>query len=155
MRVVSLILTAILVGCASQPEYRTLASGSPARAASASPIAMPSEFGSRYVAAQTATTLFHVRLDQRNFSRIYAMTDDSFRATTKESDLSERLVALRDRVGMSRDENEVSVDVAQRGADLLVTLVMETTFENASLTETFVWRVTPSEMTYLVRYETR
>ena len=128
---------------------------------SGSPVAAPTQldipvaFASRYAAAQTATTLFHVRFDQRNFSRIYAMTDDSFRATTKEADLTARLSALRDRVGMSQSENEAAVDMSERGSDLLVTLVMETAFENTRLTETFVWRVTPSETTFLVRYDTR
>ena len=42
-----------------------------------------------------------------------------------------------------------------RSPDVLITLVMETTFDNATLTETFVWRVTPSEMIFLVRYESR
>ena len=83
------------------------------------------------------------------------MTDDSFRAATKEADLVARLTALRDRVGMSHDENEVGIDIMQRSPDLFVTIAMETAFDNATLTETFVWRVTPSETTYLVRYETR
>jgi len=83
------------------------------------------------------------------------MADESFRATTNEADLTARLTALRDRVGMSRDENEVGVDIVDRSPDVLITLVMETTFDNATLTETFVWRVTPSEMIFLVRYESR
>jgi hypothetical protein len=36
-----------------------------------------------------------------------------------------------------------------------VTIVMETTFENAVLSETFVWRVTPAELTFLMSYETQ
>ena len=151
-RAIALLLAATLVACAS-PQVRPAVSLSPLPVPSQ--LDVPVQFASRYAAAQTATTLFHVRFDQRNFSRIYAMADDSFRATTKEADLSARLGALRDRVGMSQGEDEIGVDIADRSPDVLITILMETTFENATLTETFVWRVTPSETTFLVRYESR
>jgi len=151
-RAIALFLAAVLVACTG-PQARPYDSFSPLPAPSQ--LDIPVQFASRYAAAQTATTLFHVRFDQRNFSRIYAMADESFRATTTEADLTARLAALRDRVGMSRDENEVGVDIVDRSPDVLITLVMETTFDNATLTETFVWRVTPSEMIFLVRYESR
>ena len=151
-RAIALSLAAVLVACAA-PQARPADSPSPLPAPSQ--LDIPVQFASRYAAAQTATTLFHVRFDQRNFSRIYAMTDGSFRATTTEADLVARLSALRDRVGTSRGENEVAVDLVDRSPDVLITLVMETTFENATLTETFVWRVTPNETTFLVRYDAR
>src|SRR5437867_261146 len=140
-RAIALFLAAVLVACTG-PQARQYDSLSPLPAPSQ--LDIPVQFASRYAAAQTATTLFHVRFDQRNFSRIYAMADESFRATTNEADLTARLTALRDRV-----------DIVDRSPDVLITLVMETTFDNATLTETFVWRVTPSEMIFLVRYESR
>jgi hypothetical protein len=153
-RTIGAILIAALVLACGGRQYRDLPSFTPTQAA-ASPSDVPAEFEARYAVAATSVTLFHVRFDQRNFNRIYAAADDSFRAATSEAAFTARLTELRERVGMSRSEDEISVDIAPRGQDLLVTITMETIFEKATLVETFVWRVTPSEMALLVRYETR
>jgi len=37
--------------------------------------------------------------------------------------------------------------------DVLITFVMDSTFEKGSATQTFGWRVTTSNVTYLMRYQ--
>lgn len=115
----------------------------------------PAPFETQYAAAASAITLFHVRLDQRNYRGIYAMTDETFRAATNEAELTANLTALRDRLGRSTSVNEMSSEFIDRPPDVRISFVIETTFENGTLIETFVWRVTPSEMVYLVAYQTR
>ena len=115
----------------------------------------PSTLDSQYAAAASAITLFHVRLDQRNYAGIYAMTDDTFRASTSEAEMTALLTSLRDRSGRSVAVDEISYEIVDLPPDVQVTIVVETTFETATGIETFVWRVTPSEMVYLVSFRTR
>jgi hypothetical protein len=115
----------------------------------------PLSFESQLAAAASAITLFHVRLDQRNYRGIYAMTDETFRAASSEAQLTAMLSSLRERLGRSTSVFEESFEVVDRPPDVQITFVIETTFENGTLIETFVWRVTPSEMVYLVSYQTR
>jgi hypothetical protein len=115
----------------------------------------PSTFESRYAAAASAITLFHVRLDQRNYAGIYAMTDDTFRASTSEAEMTAMLTSLRDRSGRSVAVDEISYEIVDQEPDVQVTIVVETTFETATGIETFVWRVTPSETVHLVSFRTR
>jgi hypothetical protein len=115
----------------------------------------PSTLDSQYAAASSAITLFHVRLDQRNYRGIYEMTDDTFRASTSEADMTALLTSLRDRSGRSVAVDEISYEIVDLTPDVQVTIVVETTFETATAIETFVWRVTPSEMVSLVSFRTR
>lgn len=115
----------------------------------------PSKFEAQLAAAGSAITLFHVRLDQRNYRGIYAMTDDTFRAATNEVQMTAMLTSLRDRLGRSVSLEEQSFEVVDRSPDVQITFMIETIFESGTLIETFVWRVTPSEMVYLVSYQTR
>jgi hypothetical protein len=110
---------------------------------------------SQYAAAASAITLFHLRLDQRNYRGIYAMTDEMFRAATSEAQLTAMLTSLRERLGRSTSVYELSSEYLARPPDVQITFVIETTFENGTGIETFVWRVTPSEMVYLVSFQTR
>jgi hypothetical protein len=115
----------------------------------------PVTFEAQLAAAASAITLFHVRLDQRNYRGIYAMTDETFRAASSEAQLTAMLSSLRERLGRSTAVFEESFEVVDRPPDVQIRFVIETNFENGTLIETFVWRVTPSEMVYLVSYQTR
>jgi hypothetical protein len=115
----------------------------------------PSLFEAQLAAAGSAITLFHLRLDQRNYRGIYAMTDDTFRAATNEAQMTAMLSSLRERLGRSTSLDELSFEVVDRSPDVQITFMIETIFENGTLIETFVWRVTPSEMVSLVSYTTR
>lgn len=115
----------------------------------------PSKFEAQLAAAESAITLFHVRFDQRNYRGIYAMTDETFRAATSEVQMTAMLSSLRDRLGRSASLDELSFEVLDRSPDVQITFMIETIFENGTLIETFVWRVTQSEMVYLVSYQTR
>jgi hypothetical protein len=153
VRVVLLLLAAALLGCTASPPQTTSEGTLTPRSSATSDVT--DEFEARYRAASAAVTLFHVRFDQRNFGRIYAAADDTFRATTTEEVFTSRIAAQRDRVGMTQSQDELSVDIGARGQDLLITIVVETIFQSATLVETFVWRVTPSQDVFLVSYVTR
>lgn len=143
-------LTLLPIACGSAEPTRPLPTATRAQAT-----AVTSSFESQYAAAASAITLFHLRLDQRNYSGIYAMTDDTFRAASTEVQLTAMLSALRDRLGRSASLDELSFELVDRPPDVQIRFVIETIFENGTLIETFVWRVTPSEMVYLVSYQTR
>lgn len=147
----ALVLAAIVGACAGTAAPP--ASSTTRAAASPSGSGIPSTLQTKYAAAQVATTLFHVRFDQRNFSRMYALTDTSFRKEISESAFTTNMASLRDRVGASVNEDETDADAYEEGSDAIVTIWMETEFQNAVLSETFVWRVTQGEMTLLVSYQ--
>jgi len=115
----------------------------------------PSTFESQFAAAGTAMTLFHLRLDQRNYRGIYSMTDESFRAASSEAQMTAMLTSLRERLGRSTSVYELSYEVVDHAPDVQITFVVETTFESGTAIETFVWRVTSDEIVYLVSYQTR
>ncbi len=67
------------------------------------------------------------------------------------------LAVARERLGTSGRTREVRHEARRvpGSEDVDVTIVMDSTFENGTATETFVWRVTPTNLTYLVSYEVR
>lgn len=147
-----LCVALLLLPVACAPAEQTRQSPTPTRAVAT---VGPSTLDSRFAAAASAITLFHVRLDQRNYAGIYAMTDDTFRASTTQAELTAMLTSLRERSGRSVAVDEISSEIVDLPPDVQVTIVVETTFETATGIETFVWRVTPSEMVYLVSFRTR
>jgi hypothetical protein len=144
------VVTLLPVACGSAQPSPPLRTVTQAQATFA-----PSAFEAQLAAAESAITLFHVRFDQRNYRGIYAMTDETFRAATNEVQMTAMLSSLRDRLGRSASVSELSFDVLDRSPDVQITFMIETIFENGTQIETFVWRVTPSEMVYLVSYQTR
>ena len=143
-------LALLSVACSSAEPSRPLRTATGAQATIG-----PSTFDAQLAAAGSAITLFHLRLDQRNYRGIYAMTDDTFRAATNEVRLTAMLTSLRERLGRSMSLDELSYELVDRSPDVQITFVVETIFESGTLIETFVWRVTASEMVYLVSYQTR
>ena len=143
-------LTLLSFACSSAEPSRPLRTSTGAQATIG-----PSTFDAQLAAAGSAITLFHVRLDQRNYRGIYAMTDDTFRAATNEVQLTAMLSSLRERLGRSISLDELSYELVDRSPDVQITFVIETIFESGTLIETFVWRVTPSETVHLVSYRTR
>ncbi len=150
----ALIVAAVVAACAGTTGPTTASPAASARP-SASPGGVPSTLETKYAAAQSATTLFHLRFDQRNFDRLYSLTDPSFKRQVTASTFTSDMSKLRDRVGASVDENEIDADAYEESGDAIVTIIMETTFENAVLSEIFVWRVTSDENTFLISYETQ
>jgi hypothetical protein len=117
-------------------------------------LALPSAY-SQYVAAQGANATFSVRYDQADYHAIYLMLDQSYRRQISEQQLTGLLAAMRQRLGNAQGMRERSHETAPLGesGDVLVTFVMESTFEKGTATQTFGWRVTPSNVTYLMRYQ--
>jgi len=154
-----LIVAVVVAACAGTtgPSTASPAPASPDASArpSASPGGVPSTLETKYAAAQSATTLFHLRFDQRNFDRLYSLTDPSFKREVSATAFTSDMSKLRDRVGASVNEDEIDADAYEEAGDAIVTIIMETTFENAVLSEVFVWRVTPDELTFLLSYETQ
>ena len=146
----SVALILLPLACSSAAPSRPLRTATEAQATIG-----PSTFDAQLAAAGSAITLFHVRLDQRNYHGIYGMTDDTFRAATNEVQMTATLSSQRERFGRSLSLDELSYDLVDRSPDVQITFMIETIFENGTLIETFVWRVTPSEMVYLVSYQTR
>lgn len=148
--ILGVVLMLLLVACGSAEPSRQTPAVTRALATGG-----PSTFESRLAAAASAITLFHLRLDQRNYRGIYAMTDETFRAASSEAQLTATLTSLRERLGRSVAVDELGYEVLDRPPDVQITFMIETTFENGTSIETFVWRVTPSEMVYLVSFQTR
>jgi hypothetical protein len=110
---------------------------------------------SQYVAAQLANATFSVRYDQADYHAVYLMLDQSYRSEISESQLTSMLGEMRERLGKSGGMRERSHETAPLGesGDVVVTFVMDSTFEKGTATQTFIWRVTPSNVTYLLRYQ--
>jgi hypothetical protein len=153
----ALIVAVVVAACAGTTGPSTASPASPGGSArpSASPGGVPSTLETKYAAAQSATTLFHLRFDQRNFDRLYSLTDPSFKRQVTASTFTADMSKLRDRVGASVNEDEIDADAYEEAGDAIVTIIMETTFQNAVLSEIFVWRVTPDENTFLMSYESQ
>ena len=143
-------LTLLSVACRSPEPSPQIPTATEAQATFA-----PSKFEAQLAAAGSAITLFHVRLDQRNYRGIHSMTDDTFRAATSEAQLTTMLSSLRERLGRSLAVDELGYEVLDRSPDVQITFEIEASFENGTLIETFVWRVTTSEMVYLVSFRSR
>lgn len=151
----ALVVAAVVVAGCSGTTGPSIASGAASARASASSGGVPSTLETKYAAAQSATTLFHLRFDQRTFDRLYSLTDPSFKRRMSETTFASDMSKLRDRVGASVNEDEVGAEAYEEAGDAIVTIIMETTFQNAILSETFVWRVTPDERTFLMSYESQ
>jgi hypothetical protein len=117
-------------------------------------LALPSAY-SQYVEAQHANATFSVRYDQADYHAVYLMTDQSYRSQISEQQLTSVLSDMRQRLGKSGGMRERSHQTTPlgEGGDVLITFVMDSTFDKGTATQTFSWRVTPSNVTYLVRYQ--
>lgn len=146
----ALVIAALLVACSAKPAPST--ETLTPRASSSANASVPSTLQTRYAAAEAAVTLFHVRFDQRQFTRMYDMTDPSVRGQLGQTTFVAAMTQLRDRVGASVDEQETDVDFDESANDVVITLYYESGFDNTVLSETFVWRVTKDEKTFLLSY---
>ena len=154
MRVAAILALSLAVAtCASAeipPKTPTPSPTSP----SPSRLALPSAY-SQSAAAQGANATFSVRYDQADYHAVYLMTDQSYRSQISEQQLTSVLTDMRQRLGKSGRTRERSHETAPLGesGDVLVTFVMDSMFDKGTATQTFGWRVTPSNVTYLVRYQ--
>jgi hypothetical protein len=109
---------------------------------------------SQNVAAQGADAKFSVRYNQSDYHAIYLMLDQSYRSQVSEEQLTD-LAKMRQRLGTwgrTRERTHETTPLGD-GGDVLVTFLMDSTFEKGSGLQTFRWRVTPSNVTYLMRYQ--
>ena len=117
-------------------------------------LVLPSAY-SQYVAAQRANITFSVRYDQADYHAVYLMLDQTYRSQISEEQLTSKLADMRQRLGKSTGMRERSHETMPLGesGDVLITFVMDSTFEKGPATQTFGWRVTTSNVTYLMRYQ--
>jgi len=114
-------------------------------------------FDSRWAATGFDYSRFRQRYEQRNYSAIYAMTDERLRATTTEAQLTTSLTAVRERLGSITRSREVGHlgRAVPNSRDVDIVVVFDSVFQRGVGIETFVWHVTPSNLTYLVSYDVR
>jgi Protein of unknown function (DUF4019) len=114
-------------------------------------------FYSQWVATNLDHSRFRARWDARDYEAIYALTDDRLRTAVTKERFMAMLAVARERLGTSGRTREVRHEARRvpGSEDVDVTIVMDSTFENGTATETFVWRVTPTNLIYLVSYEVR
>jgi hypothetical protein len=159
MRYVALRLAlATVVGVACYPSGIAPGVSSPSSATKTiRPTTSSESFYSQYVATGLDFSRFRARWDARDYHAIYGMADDRLRAAITEDRFSEMLSAARERLGTVGRTRESRHDtrLVPGSEDVDITQVMESMFERGAATETFVWRVTPANLTYLVSYEVR
>jgi hypothetical protein len=108
---------------------------------------------SRYVAAQGEIGRFHARWEQHDYRTIYGNADATLRSTMTLEQLQNRLEGFAARLGRLTRTREVQRQLDWKGDDLFLTQVMDSQFEKTVAVETFVWRVTASNVVYLVNYD--
>ena len=138
------VVVATCGGIDARPKSPTPSATSP----TPSRLELPSAY-SQYVATQGATAKFSVRYDQADYHAIYLMLDQSYRSQISEDQLTSKLADMRQRLGQSAGTRERSHETAPLGesGDVLITFVMDSAFEKGTATQTFVWRVTTSNVT--------
>ena len=152
--VAALMALAFVVAACAGIDVRPRSPAPSPTSPSPSGLAFPSAY-SQYVAAQHANATFSVRYDQADYHAIYLMLDQGYRSQISEDQLTSKLADMRQRLGKSAGMRERSHETSQlgEGGDVLITFVMDSTFEKGTATQTFVWRVTTSNLTYLFRYQ--
>jgi hypothetical protein len=114
-------------------------------------------FYSQWVATNLDHSRFRARWDARDYEAIYALTDDRLRSAVTKERFVAMLAVARERFGTSGRTREIRHETRRVPGteDVDITTVMDSNFEKGAATETFVWRVTPTNLTYLVSYDVR
>lgn len=107
---------------------------------------------SRSVAAQGEIGRFHTRWQQHDYRAIYGNAAPELRERVTLTDFQSMLESSAARLGAPGRTRELDRALDWRGDDLLITFRMDSKFEKADAVETFVWRVTSSNVVYLVSY---
>ncbi len=159
MRVASLrvaVTIAIAVGC-TPPVTTQIATATPSPTRTFPPGFSLEPYYSQWVATGLDMSRFRAGWDDRDYEGIYRMTDDRLRDAMSEARFSAVLSAARERFGTYGRRREIRHEIRPLpgSGDVDVTLVMDSMFEKGAATETFVWRVTPTNLTYLVSYDVR
>lgn len=91
---------------------------------------------------EAAVTQFHNRYNAGQFHDIYSQTDEGFRKSTSEADLTALLEALRRKLGTVNQSKQAGWGVNATPMGTMVTLNYEVEFNEGKGTEQFVFRVT-------------
>jgi hypothetical protein len=153
--VLFVLVMLVLAGCARDRASVATATVSPTTSRARASL---EPYYSQYVVTQLAQSRFHARYDQRDFAAIYIGADARLRAQITEDRFVALLSGVWERLGLASGRSrEIRHEFRPiSGAeDVDITVVMDATFEKGSAIETFIWRVTPSNLTYLVSYDVR
>ena|SRR6266508_1884120 len=114
-------------------------------------------YHSQWVATGLDYSRFRARWDTRDYDAIYTMSDDRLRTAVTKEGFVAMLAVARERLGTSGRTREIRHEARRVPGtdDVDITMVLNSDFEKGAATETFVWRVTPSNLTYLVSYDVR
>jgi hypothetical protein len=152
--------TAVACEAAVDFAYEVMASESP------SPTPAPTRttaqasadpFRSQWLATGTDFARFRQRYERRDYSAIYAMTDERLRVTMTEPQFTTWLTGVRERLGSvtrSREVGHLARPIPD-SRDVDIVVAFDTGFQRGAAIETFVWHVTPTNLTYLVSYDVR
>jgi hypothetical protein len=92
--------------------------------------------------AAQAVEEFHSQLNSERYSLLYAHADAKFHSATTESDFTQLLQTVRQKLGTVQSSSRRSTGVAWfAGQGATVTLVYDTSFASGVGTEQFVWHV--------------
>ena len=85
---------------------------------------------------------FHSQLDSEQYQAIYAAADEGFQKVTSEPDFSALLQAVHKKLGKVQTSKRSNFQVGiSTGQGSTVTLVYDTTFEQGSGSEQFIWHM--------------
>jgi hypothetical protein len=114
-------------------------------------------FRSQWVVTGIELGRFRQRYEQRDYSSLYALTDERLRATTTEAQFTASFMAMRERLGSVTRAREVGhlARPIPDTRDVDIVVVFDSVFQRGPAIETFVWHVTSTNLTYLVSYDVR
>ena len=85
---------------------------------------------------------FHSQLDSERYQEIYATADEGLQKTTTEGDFVTLLQAVHKKLGKVQTSQRSNFQVGiSTGEGTVVTLVYQTTFDQGSGTEQFLWHM--------------
>jgi hypothetical protein len=85
---------------------------------------------------------FHSQLNSEQYQKIYVGADEGFHKATNEADFIALLQAVHNKLGMVQTSQRTNYQVGMStGQGTVVTLVYDTTFDQGSGTEQFLWHM--------------
>jgi hypothetical protein len=93
---------------------------------------------------------FHSQMNTEQYQTIYAAADEGFHKVTNEADFVALLQAVHKKLGNVQTSQQTNFQVGvSTGQGTVVTLVYETTFDQGSGTEQFLWHMRDNQSVLL------
>jgi hypothetical protein len=102
--------------------------------------------GKNVETATKSVEQFHSQLDSEQYLNIYATSDEGLQKTTSEGDFVAFLQAVHKKLGKVQTSQRSNFQIGvSTGQGTVVTLVYQTTFDQGSGTEQFLWHMRDNE----------